>query len=50
MAIIKRGDRYGVRVWEPARRRHRWLGTFPNLREAKRVEADAPFALEQARA
>jgi integrase len=41
VAIIKRGDRYGVRVWEPACRRHRWLGTFPNLREAKRVEADA---------
>src|SRR5436853_420867 len=41
MAIIKRGDRYGVRVCDPARRRHRWLGTFAKLSDAKRAEADA---------
>lgn len=41
MAIIKRGQRYGVRVWDPARKRHRWLGTFAKLSDAKRAEADA---------
>jgi integrase len=41
MAIVKRGDKYGVRVWEPVSQRHRWLGTFDTLKEAKRAEADA---------
>ena len=39
MAIVKRGDGYGVRVWRNGR--HQWLGTFPKLQDAKRVEADA---------
>jgi integrase len=42
MAIIKRGDKYGVRVWVDGR--HRWLGTFDTRTEAKRVEADATIA------
>lgn len=41
MAIVRRGDRYGVRVWDPVGRRHRWLGTFPKLKDAQRAEADA---------
>jgi integrase len=41
MAIVKRGNRYGVRVWDPAGGRHRWLGTFEKLADAKRAEADA---------
>lgn len=41
MAIIRRGDRYGVRVWEPANQRHRWLGTFDRLKDAERAEAEA---------
>jgi len=39
MAIIKRGDKYGVRVWVDGR--HRWLGTFATRGEAKRAEANA---------
>lgn len=39
MAIVKRGDKYGVRVWVEGR--HRWLGTFATRAEAKRAEADA---------
>ena len=41
MAIVRRGDRYGVRIWDGATKRHRWLGTFDRLQEAKRAEADA---------
>jgi hypothetical protein len=41
MAIVKRGDRYGVRVWDAGAGRHRWLGTFERLQDAKRAEADA---------
>jgi integrase len=39
MAIVKRGDKYGVRVWVDGR--HRWLGTFATRTEARRAEADA---------
>ncbi len=39
MAIIKRGDKYGVRVWVDGR--HRWLGTFATRGEARRAEANA---------
>lgn len=41
MAIIKRGDGYGVRIWDAAGKRHRWLGTYGKLADAKRAEADA---------
>lgn len=41
MAIIRRGDGYGVRVWDPATKRHRWLGTFEKEKDAKRAEAEA---------
>ncbi|MGZ4226941.1 MAG: tyrosine-type recombinase/integrase [Solirubrobacteraceae bacterium] len=41
MAIVRRGDRYGVRIWDPAAQRHRWLGTFERLQDAKRAEANA---------
>lgn len=39
MAILKRADKYGVRVWVDGR--HQWLGTFATLKEARRAEADA---------
>lgn len=39
MAIVKRGAKYGVRVWVDGR--HLWLGTFATRAEAKRAEADA---------
>ncbi|MDQ6730310.1 MAG: site-specific integrase [Actinomycetota bacterium] len=41
MAIVKRGDRYGVRICDAGAGRHRWLGTFERLQDAKRAEADA---------
>jgi hypothetical protein len=41
MAIARRGDRYGVRIWDGAAKRHRWLGIFDRLQDAKRAEADA---------
>jgi hypothetical protein len=41
MAIVRRGDRYGVRIWDPVAQRHRWLGTFERLQDAKRAEANA---------
>ncbi len=41
MAIIKRGDGYGVRIWDAAAKRHRWLGTYAKLVDAKRAQADA---------
>ena len=41
MAIVRRGERYGVRVWDPRAKRHRWLGTFAKLAEAKDAEAAA---------
>ena len=34
--IIKRGSRYGVRVYRAGRQV--WVGTFPTLREARAAE------------
>jgi integrase len=39
MAIVKRGERYGVRVWDGRAKRHRWLGTYKKLTDAKNAEA-----------
>jgi integrase len=39
MAIVRRGDGYGVRVWRDGR--HYWLGTYAKLTDAKRAEAEA---------
>lgn len=41
MAILKRGDKYGVRVWDPGLGKHRWLGTYPTRKAAKEAEAAA---------
>lgn len=41
MAIVKRGHRYGARIWDAGAGRHRRLGTFERLQDAKRAEADA---------
>jgi integrase len=37
MAIVKRGGRYGVRVWRGGRQT--WIGTFGTLAEARSAEA-----------
>lgn len=40
--IVKRGNRYGVRVYDPATpNNQRWVGTFATEREAKKAERDA---------
>ncbi|MHB1950223.1 MAG: tyrosine-type recombinase/integrase [Acidiferrobacteraceae bacterium] len=41
MTIIRRGSRYGVKVWDAGRRGYRWVGTFETEREAQRAERDA---------
>lgn len=41
MTIIARNGTFGVRVYDPTARRKRWVGTFPNLRAAKRAELAA---------
>lgn len=38
--ITRRATGYGVRVWDRATQRRKWLGTYPTLREARLVEAD----------
>jgi hypothetical protein len=40
---------YGVRVWDPARKTMRWIGTYPTLAEARRAEAAATLRPERGR-
>ena len=42
MTIIRRGDRYGVKIHTGGKQK--WIGTFTTLREAKRAEAEAVLA------
>lgn len=39
--IVKRGDSYGVSVYDSSTRKKRWVGTFPTRREAKEAEREA---------
>jgi hypothetical protein len=39
--IVKRSGSYGVKVYDPATKQKRWMGTFATLREARRAERDA---------
>ena len=39
--IVKRGEKFGVSVYDPALKRKRWVGTFATKREAKDAERDA---------
>jgi hypothetical protein len=39
--IKKRGKGYGVRVYDAALRRNRWVGTFGTLAEARDAERTA---------
>jgi len=39
MAIVKRGKRYGVVIYERGKRR--WVGTYGSHREATEAEAQA---------
>lgn len=39
--IVKRGDSYGVSVYDSALKRKRWIGTFATKAEAREAERDA---------
>lgn len=39
--IVRRGNRWGVRVWDRREQKMRWLGTFDTRQEAKNAEARA---------
>jgi integrase len=39
--IVRRGESYGVSVYDPAIKKKRWVGSFATLREARRAERDA---------
>ena len=39
--IVKRGNRYGVSVYDPALRRKRWVGTYKTKAEAREAEREA---------
>lgn len=41
MTIIPRGDRFGVKVWDPGRKRYRWVGTYATEQLAQQAERDA---------
>lgn len=41
MTIVKRGDSWGVKVWDAGRKRYRWVGSYRTEAEAKRAESDA---------
>lgn len=39
--IVKRGDRFGVSVYDPALKRKSWVGTFDTKRDARDAERNA---------
>jgi hypothetical protein len=39
--IVRRGERFGVSVYEPALKRKRWVGTFDTRRDARDAERNA---------
>lgn len=41
MTIIPRGDRHGVKIWDPTRRGYRWVGTFDTREQAEQAEREA---------
>lgn len=47
--IIKRGNRWGVRVWDKRTQQMRWVGTFETKAEAKTAEAAATIKPHRSR-
>lgn len=47
--ILKRGNKYGARIYDPSTGKNVWLGTFDTRREAKEAEADGLRDLKQAK-
>lgn len=41
MSIIKRGDGFGVKIYDRHARKHRWVGTFETRAQARKAEAEA---------
>lgn len=41
MTIVKRGKRWGVKVWNPVKGSYDWIGTFDLKKEARQAEQDA---------
>jgi integrase len=41
VTIVRRGGRFGVKVWDPGKGDHRWIGTYASEREAIHAERDA---------
>ena len=41
MTVIPRNGRFGVKAWDPGRKRYRWLGSFDTEADAIRAEQDA---------
>lgn len=41
MTLVRRGDRWGVKVWDSGRKHYRWVGTFASQAEAIQAERDA---------
>lgn len=43
MTVVRRGEKYGVKVWDKGHGKYVWLGTFDSEQEARKAEADASF-------
>jgi hypothetical protein len=47
MAVTKRGDKWAVKVYDPATKGQRWVGTYTHHRDAKDAEGDARKAVRR---
>jgi integrase len=47
--IVKRGNKYGVRIWSKAEQKMLWLGTFDSRQEAKDAQARATLKPRRSR-
>lgn len=41
MTLIRRGDRWAVKVWQPAKQRYLWVGTYATQEEALAAERES---------
>ena len=41
MTIVPRNGKFGVKVWDPGRKRYRWIGSFDTEAQAAQAERDA---------
>src|SRR5215472_8224857 len=45
MTVVRRGNSFGVKVWDSGRGRYRWVGTFPTEAEALQAQAETGTAV-----